>query len=99
MPDSQSDLPRPEHPRPHFFREDWASLNGEWHFKADSGDWLDLEPVYTVDDIRLAQGEILATQGKRKFIRKGDTWVPANPVPWQARQGSEEVTQAKCPRT
>ena len=37
MPDSDSDLPRPEHPRPQFFREDWATLNGEWCFKSDPG--------------------------------------------------------------
>lgn len=37
MPDSPADLPRPEHPRPQFFRADWASLNGEWRFKSDSG--------------------------------------------------------------
>jgi beta-galactosidase/beta-glucuronidase len=31
-------IPRPEHPRPQFFRPDWKSLNGEWGFKIDSGD-------------------------------------------------------------
>jgi beta-galactosidase/beta-glucuronidase len=31
-------LPRPEHPRPQLFRPAWASLNGEWGFKIDSGD-------------------------------------------------------------
>lgn len=28
-------LPRPEHPRPDFMREDWLNLNGEWEFQAD----------------------------------------------------------------
>lgn len=37
MPNSQSDLPRPEHPRPQFLRKDWAPLNGIWHFKFDPG--------------------------------------------------------------
>lgn len=27
--------PRPEHPRPDFFRENWFSLNGEWQFEID----------------------------------------------------------------
>ncbi len=30
-------IPRPEHPRPQFFRPAWRSLNGEWDFKFDSG--------------------------------------------------------------
>lgn len=32
-------VPRPEHPRPDAFRENWATLNGEWQFEIDaSGD-------------------------------------------------------------
>ena len=31
------DIPRPEHPRPSFFRESWENLNGEWEFCADPG--------------------------------------------------------------
>ena len=37
MPHSEPGLPRPEHPRPQFYREDWTCLNGEWQFKADPG--------------------------------------------------------------
>lgn len=28
-------VPRPEHPRPDAFRENWATLNGEWQFEID----------------------------------------------------------------
>jgi hypothetical protein len=28
-------VPRPEHPRPDFYRENWLSLNGEWQFEID----------------------------------------------------------------
>lgn len=28
-------VPRPEHPRPDAFRENWASLNGDWQFEID----------------------------------------------------------------
>ena len=28
-------IPRPEHPRPDAFRENWTSLNGEWQFEID----------------------------------------------------------------
>lgn len=28
-------LPRPEHPRPDMFRENWLPLNGEWQFEID----------------------------------------------------------------
>lgn len=31
-------LPRPEHPRPQFFRPDWMNLNGVWEFEIDAGD-------------------------------------------------------------
>lgn len=30
-----ADVPRPEHPRPDAFRENWATLNGEWQFEID----------------------------------------------------------------
>src|SRR5690242_20270515 len=31
-------IPKPEHPRPQFFRPDWLNLNGSWQFEADTGD-------------------------------------------------------------
>jgi beta-galactosidase/beta-glucuronidase len=36
---SISEIPRSEHPRPDFMRENWISLNGEWEFSFD-------EPVF-----------------------------------------------------
>ena len=30
-------IPRPEHPRPQFEREDWINLNGKWSFDFDFG--------------------------------------------------------------
>jgi superfamily II DNA or RNA helicase len=48
--------------------------------KGGPGDWLELDPVYTAGDVTLAMSEILAVQGKKKFIRKGNTWIPAEPV-------------------
>ena len=30
-------IPRPEHPRPQFERDDWINLNGEWSFAFDFG--------------------------------------------------------------
>jgi hypothetical protein len=30
-----ADVPRPEHPRPDFRRDNWLSLNGEWQFEID----------------------------------------------------------------
>lgn len=32
------DIPRPEHPRPHWRRERWLNLNGWWGFERDPGD-------------------------------------------------------------
>ncbi|HEX7900000.1 MAG TPA: DEAD/DEAH box helicase [Planctomycetota bacterium] len=48
--------------------------------KGDTGDWLELDPVYKAGDLRLAMSEILAVQGKKKYIRKGNTWIPAEGV-------------------
>jgi beta-galactosidase/beta-glucuronidase len=31
-------VPRPEHPRPHWFRPSWLSLNGTWEFEIDKSD-------------------------------------------------------------
>ena len=30
-------IPRPEHPKPQFQREDWLNLNCEWDFTIDNG--------------------------------------------------------------
>lgn len=30
-------IPRPEHPRPQFFRNSWVNLNGEWSYRFDFG--------------------------------------------------------------
>lgn len=32
---SLAEVPRPEHPRPDAYRENWLSLNGEWQFEID----------------------------------------------------------------
>lgn len=32
---SRAAVPRPEHPRPDAYRENWLSLNGEWQFEID----------------------------------------------------------------
>lgn len=31
-------IPKPEHPRPQFFRPHWLNLNGEWQFEIDTAD-------------------------------------------------------------
>jgi beta-galactosidase/beta-glucuronidase len=35
--DTRSELPRPEHPRPQFFRDTWQNLNGTWTYRIDTG--------------------------------------------------------------
>jgi len=32
---AQTDIPRPEHPRPDFQRADWLNLNGQWQWEVD----------------------------------------------------------------
>ena len=34
----RAEIPRPEHPRPDAFRENWLNLNGEWQFEMDEKD-------------------------------------------------------------
>ena len=48
--------------------------------KDDAGDWMELDPIYMAGDVRVAMSEILAVQGKRKYIRKGNTLIPAEPA-------------------
>ncbi len=36
--DELGEVPRPEHPRPDRFRDDWLNLNGVWEFAFDPGD-------------------------------------------------------------
>lgn len=31
----KSQIPRPEHPRPQFYRDSWLNLNGQWNFAFD----------------------------------------------------------------
>lgn len=35
---SDTTIPRPEHPRPQFIRDQWATLNGTWEFQRDPAD-------------------------------------------------------------
>jgi len=35
--ETQSQIPRPEHPKPQFQRDTWLNLNGEWDFAFDFG--------------------------------------------------------------
>lgn len=32
-----TNIPRPEYPRPQFVRDEWSNLNGEWQFEIDPG--------------------------------------------------------------
>ena len=32
----ENDIPKKEHPFPHFERERWTNLNGEWDFEIDN---------------------------------------------------------------
>ncbi|WP_195576486.1 glycoside hydrolase family 2 protein [Paenibacillus sp. 1001270B_150601_E10] len=39
-------IPKPEHPRPDWFREDWLNLNGEWSFQLEEADSLQEERIH-----------------------------------------------------
>ncbi|UCE48559.1 MAG: hypothetical protein JSW47_00110, partial [Phycisphaerales bacterium] len=34
-PTAQKKIPRPEHPKPQFYRDTWLNLNGQWNFAFD----------------------------------------------------------------
>ena len=35
---AQTEIPRPEHPRPQFVRDSWVNLNGSWTYTFDFGE-------------------------------------------------------------
>ena len=48
-----TNIPRPEYPRPQFARKEWINLNGEWEFERDralSGDWRKLYEADSLPD-------------------------------------------------
>ncbi len=44
-------IPRAEHPRPNFFRENWTNLNGEWEFYIDNSNSGADRKVYLNDKL------------------------------------------------
>ena len=42
-------IPRPEHPRPMFKRENWQNLNGEWDFKIDNEKCGEAKEYFNLD--------------------------------------------------
>ena len=54
------EVPRPEHPCPDQFRENWMTLNGEWQFE--------------IDDTRDYQLHVL-TEVLRNKLRKGTNTI------------------------
>ncbi len=80
MPDSEPnlDLPRPEHPRPDFRREEWINLNGRWQFTFDPQNvgeqmrWYRMQPP--------ALGAHPTTVHSDPF--RGEIVVP---FPWESR--------------
>ncbi len=61
--------------------------------KSAAGDWLDLDPVYEAGEIRLAMSEILASRGRKKFIRRGNTWIPSEPA--EKYEGPSQMRRAE----
>jgi len=49
---TQKQIPRPEHPKPQFYRDTWLNLNGEWSFGFDLG-FSDAEKDWPKDGKRL----------------------------------------------
>lgn len=42
-------IPRPEHPRPQFMRQNWLNLNGPWQFEIDNGRSGEARGLYKKD--------------------------------------------------
>lgn len=47
---TEKNIPRKEYPRPHFEREDWLNLNGEWNFQFDRENKGEKEKWYMESD-------------------------------------------------
>ena len=67
-------IPRPEHPRPQFFRKKWRNLNGLWDFEFD------------FTDSKKEQGWAMKRDYERQilvpFCRKVSCPVLAIPIIW-----------------
>jgi hypothetical protein len=44
----QTNIPRPEYPRPQFVLSEWLNLNGEWQFEIGPGDSIQKRSQTTI---------------------------------------------------
>lgn len=87
-----STAPRPEHPRPQFFRPQWVTLNGEWEFEIDAGDsglerGLTARPLHDRITVPFAPEAELSGVGNTDFLEA--VWYRRSisvPEDWTGRQ-------------
>ena len=67
-------IPRPEHPRPQFYRESWRNLNGTWQFDFDFGDskkaqgWAGKDSLPLEITVPFCPESMLSGQGYTDFM-------------------------------
>ena len=81
-------IPRPEHPRPDFYRSDWRNLNGMWRFTFD--------PKNEGEQIRwhrVTHPDLRTTPAQLNSDPFGDSIVV--PFPWESQLSTIEDTEYK----
>ena len=84
------EIPRPEHPEPQMFREEWINLNGEWEFAEtndDNASFLNTDSVFPDKIIvPFCRESSLSGLGRKDFVR--NVWYRRKfTVPEEWKQG------------
>lgn len=80
-------IPKAEHPRPDFMREDWYNLNGVWAFDFDDGSMSEKSEPRRRITVPFSWTSPLSGIGEN---RKGAAWY-ARDVAWQPRRRTDHI--------
>lgn len=65
-----TNIPRPEHPRPQFVRENWMNLNGTWDFQIDQGNSGIDRKLYVGENFYRENASTVAAVGETGKVQK-----------------------------
>ncbi len=72
---NQTNIPRPEYPRPQMVRQEWINLNGQWEFEVDNGSsgkerkWQEREALNDRIMVPFCPESTLSGIGNKDFMR------------------------------
>ena len=100
----EQEVPRPEHPRPIFWREPWINLNGAWRFTFDPRDqgeqlrWYRIRPPELRRDTEMDPGGAARPFGAPRPSTLVDDPFGATivvPFPWESRASGIQQDEQK----